>query len=1102
MRISQIPVFVCVVAGLCLSPISAQTIPQARARLVVELSDRSRVMDAAISPDGKMVVISADNLQIWNVAEGSLVRKISGLKIDHPAVFGTDGNSLWVHSATDDVLMDIRSGLPIRRLTIRDGNSNSYAMSSDGRFIAVGYKDGTVSWWNVETSMRIGQFRHQGGSVALAFSADGRFLVAGYDRIAVVWDLDRKIEVQHIDSDPPWGFVSVALSRDNTKLVATLGNSTRSWDLSTGKRLHVFYFKDNWQENDCSSFTLSPDGSQIAFGGTKASIWDLNSGARQIVFDFPATALAYSSDGLQLLAAAQGSSTLWDLKSSRQIQSFSGKGVAVQSATFSPNGSLILSGAQDGTIRLWETNTGKQARTIDPHMKRFPSPEFTSSGASFFDISVNSADLDGLWDTDSGQLIVATDCTVGSGTWTSMHEDGILTSTAGGILYNRWTGKRLIALENHPDVANIELSQDESTTFVVTQTDDGCPVGEIYDMKTGKQLHRYRDGCWFFATPIGARSQKQHGFFFASDYWNMLPGDSVFRQKWALLDTVNHRALIRAESVANSYPVVPDTYALSSDGSMFVMASGGMGYLWDVKTGSQLKELGPHFGSVKSGAFSPDNRFLVATGDDGNIHLWDVATAKDLLTLIILKQGWAAVDSLGRFDTSELDGATQLHWIVEDDPLHALPLEIFMRDYYSPGLLARVMNGEALPEIGSIAQIKNRVQPDVSLVSVTPSTKTIGSVDVVVHATSHTDERKLASGLQDLRLFRDGQMVSNGYIEGPLKDGDYTFRDVKLKSDSTKVTFTAYAFNSERVKSATATLDYEPQTTVVSVVKPKAYMLQVGVNHYAASLCELNYSVNDAEKLSAALAAKLTRRYEPVPIKLESTLGGNTGAATKQAIHDQLSQIAAAATPDDVFFMSFSGHGYSSTASKGNEFYILPSDVEGSCRGVDDALLKMAISADELADWLRPIDASDMTLILDTCYSAESVQAGDFKPGPMGSRGLGQLAYDKRMRVLAASQSDEVAHEYDYLQQGLLTYVLTHEALDEGKADWKPVDNRITLSEWLGYAAYEVPKFVPDATKSVVAKSAGDRFSTGSTRTTFQVPAFFDFSKTDALELQ
>jgi hypothetical protein len=143
-----------------------------------------------------------------------------------------------------------------------------------------------------------------------------------------------------------------------------------------------------------------------------------------------------------------------------------------------------------------------------------------------------------------------------------------------------------------------------------------------------------------------------------------------------------------------------------------------------------------------------------------------------------------------------------------------------------------------------------------------------------------------------------------------------------------------------------------------------------------------------------------------------------------------------------------------------------------------------------------------MTLILDACFSAESVQAGDFKPGPLGSRGLGQLAYDKRMRVLAASQSDEVAHEYDYLQQGLLTYVLTHDGLDEGKADWKPVDKKITVGEWLAYAADAVPKFVPDQSKAPTSKAATGRFGSSPTNTSFQVPALFNFSKTDTLTLQ
>ena len=178
--------------------------------------------------------------------------------------------------------------------------------------------------------------------------------------------------------------------------------------------------------------------------------------------------------------------------------------------------------------------------------------------------------------------------------------------------------------------------------------------------------------------------------------------------------------------------------------------------------------------------------------------------------------------------------------------------------------------------------------------------------------------------------------------------------------------------------------------------------------------------------------------------------------ATKEQIRAALAAIAAQATPDDAFFLSFSGHGYSSPEGK---FFILPSDIQGSCHNADVQLLHNSISSDELADWLRHIDAGEMTFILDSCYSAKSVEANDFKPGPMGSQGLGQLAYDKRMRILAASQSDAEALEDSKLQQGLLSYVLIKQGLEEGKSDWKPVDKQIAVGEWLTYAADQVPKF-------------------------------------------
>ena len=117
-----------------------------------------------------------------------------------------------------------------------------------------------------------------------------------------------------------------------------------------------------------------------------------------------------------------------------------------------------------------------------------------------------------------------------------------------------------------------------------------------------------------------------------------------------------------------------------------------------------------------------------------------------------------------------------------------------------------------------------------------------------------------------------------------------------------------------------------------------------------------------------------------------------------------------------------SSHGYT---SKEGTFYMVPSD-SGDTEGptVKSELLQRWISSDELSGWLRDVDAGDLVMIVDTCHSASTVEEPGFKPGPMGSRGLGQLANDKGMRILAASQADDVALEVEKLKQGLLTYAL------------------------------------------------------------------------------
>jgi hypothetical protein len=549
-----------------------------------------------------------------------------------------------------------------------------------------------------------------------------------------------------------------------------------------------------------------------------------------------------------------------------------------------------------------------------------------------------------------------------------------------------------------------------------------------------------------------------------------------------------------------------DSVVFSPDGrSIFTASWDHTARQWDKETGALAREYKGNANIVWSVATSPDGRFLITGGEDTTTRLWETATGNQVASILSFeKAGWAVTDPQGRFDTSDLDGNASLVWVASDEPMRALPIEIFMRDYYTPRLLSRILNQEPLPGVRSIAEIKNRVQPEVAITSVTAIKNHAESVNVVVHAASQTGENGSMSGLRDLRLFRDGQLVANSAMDLSLEDGDFEFKNLRLPSGEKRVTFTAYAFNSERIKSRTATKDYAYQPAASP--RKRAWLLQIGVNHYQAAGCDLHGSVTDAEQLSQLLSDRLKRQgFDVKALRLVST--DSQSQATKSGIRDAITKIAGQATPDDFLFLSFSGHGYD---DKTGEFYVFPGDIQGNCSSVNDELLRRAISADELAQWLRPIDVGEMVFVLDSCQSASSVEANDLKPGPMGSRGLGQLAYDKRMRILAASQSTQEAQERNLpagegpgkiRTQGLLSYTLVQQGLVEGNADWKPVDGKITLREWLGYAVDAVPKQLDTGTVNTGRGLIviGPPAKVVSAR---QVPTLFDFSRSDGIVMQ
>ncbi len=559
--------------------------------------------------------------------------------------------------------------------------------------------------------------------------------------------------------------------------------------------------------------------------------------------------------------------------------------------------------------------------------------------------------------------------------------------------------------------------------------------------------------------------------------------------------------------------------AFSDDGKQ-MMAFGERSALYRLRHGARgldMVAVRDDFGPARDGAFL-DAAHILLVRESEALEIVSKANAPVGRLAFGGKTDWVFADASGHFDVSDIERHAPGYWLMPDDPLRALPPEIFMRDYYEPRLLSRLMECNRKDAGGGCAEIRpvrplaslNRVQPRVEIVSVTPEAGEPEQVAVTVRVTS-AEGREGAqagrkSGVYDLRLFRAGQLVGQhpvtqideplgmGTVEDELArwrdahrilaDGstEIHFPGIRLPGgvQSESVTFSAYAFNDDRVKSGNAVLPYVRPSTWQG--RRRAYLIAVGVSAYQTPDWDLRYADNDARRLLEVLEPRLraTGRYERVvPINIASSwtkVGEgrriDRADATKDNIRAVLRVLSGAmqagdlpvglaaglekATPDDLVVLLFSSHGYSDEA--GN-FFLFPYDI-GTTNGrkINVDVLKRAISSAELSLWLRGVDAGDIVMIVDACHSAASVEGTGFKPGPMGSRGLGQLAYDKGMRILASTRADDLAWESPDIRQGLLSYALVHQGLEQGAADFRPTDGRIGVGEWLVFGSEQVPR--------------------------------------------
>ena len=183
-------------------------------------------------------------------------------------------------------------------------------------------------------------------------------------------------------------------------------------------------------------------------------------------------------------------------------------------------------------------------------------------------------------------------------------------SVQGGIeVWNTMAGNRLFMIQGNGFVNDVSYSHD-GKRILVTSMSHGILV---YDSNTGREVQKAKVGgiplCARFSPDddlIAVGTQHSNG--------SSLEASSVF-----ILDATTGTTLKELEGHAGSVRSV----AFSPYGDELVSGSDDKTVkLWDVETGSCVRTYDGHNAAVMSVAYSPDEKYLASGSLDGTVRLW------------------------------------------------------------------------------------------------------------------------------------------------------------------------------------------------------------------------------------------------------------------------------------------------------------------------------------------------------------------------------------------------------------------------------------------------------------------------------------------------
>ncbi|MEV7738866.1 NB-ARC domain-containing protein [Streptomyces sp. NPDC088921] len=579
------------------------------------------VSAVAISPDGTWLATGGDDrtVRIWDAATGQITATLTGHGSGVNAVaISPDGT--WLATGGDDRTVRIWDAATVQITATLNGHAgrvNAVAISPDGTWLATGDNYGVVRIWDAATGQSTATLTCRDGRVyAVAISPDGTWLATRADGTVRIWDAATGQSTATLTGHAGPVY-AVAISSDGTWLATSSRDRTvRIWDAATRRTTTTL----TSQTGRVIALAISPDGTWLATGDNNGAvrIWDAATGQTTITLTGhtdPVYAAAISPDGTWLATVADGTVRIWDTTTRGTVGALTGhtsrvnavaipatssRGrtvrfsdaatgrrtttLAVHAVAISPDGTWLVTGDNNGAVRIWDAVTGQITATFtghtDPVYAVAISPDGTwlAAGDSYGAVQI--------WDAATGQITATLTGHVGRVYAVAISPDGTWLATGdsyGAVqIWDAATGQITATLTGHGSGVNaVAISSDG--TWLATGDNNGAV--RIWDAATGQ----------ITATLTG------------------------------------HADRVSAVAIApdGTWLAIGDNY--------------GAVRIWDAAADHTPTTIVGHSGWVSAVAISPDGTWLATSSVDRTVRIWNPLSG-DLATTMRTEGGLRALD--------------------------------------------------------------------------------------------------------------------------------------------------------------------------------------------------------------------------------------------------------------------------------------------------------------------------------------------------------------------------------------------------------------------------------------------------------------------------